>query len=93
MRPVLGGRGGEVRSAKTSRAVRASRRVGERRSKFQVGDATRANEQAPRDYRDRRGLVTELGPNTSEYRVEFDDGRQPTTGYLVSAWLDRVADG
>ena len=26
--------------------------------------------------------MTELGPGKSEYRVEFEDGRQPTTGYL-----------
>jgi hypothetical protein len=90
---VLGGRGGKVRSAKKARAVRANGRLGGRQPKFQVGDAARANDQAPSDYRDRRGLVTELGPGTSEYRVEFEDGRQPTTGYLVSAWLDRVADG
>lgn len=58
-----------------------------RKPKFQLGDRVRANDQAPGDYRERRGLITELGPGMSEYRVEFDDGQQPTTGYLMASWL------
>jgi hypothetical protein len=61
-----------------------------RKAKFQVGDRARANDQAPVDYRRREGFVTETGPGKSEYRVEFDDSVQPTTGYLMSWWLERV---
>ena len=60
------------------------------RGKFELGDRVRANDKAPGDYRERVGHVSELGPGQSEYRVEFDDGEQPTTGYLQSAWLERV---
>jgi hypothetical protein len=55
-----------------------------------VGDRVRANPQAPQDYRRRDGTITEIGPGASEFRVEFDDARQPTTGYLTSLWLDKV---
>jgi hypothetical protein len=53
-----------------------------------VGSRVRVNDQAPADYTSREGFVTELGPGQSEYRVEFDDGRKPTTGYLMAGWLD-----
>ena len=56
---------------------------------FRVGDVALANDSAPSDFRGRRGIVTEIGPGDVEYRVEFEDGRQPTTGYLSSAFLDR----
>jgi hypothetical protein len=56
--------------------------------KFQVGDHVRANSQAPGEYRERVGMITELGPGASDYRVEFDDGHQPTTGYLMFSWLN-----
>jgi hypothetical protein len=61
-----------------------------RPAQFTVGDPVAVNDQAPQDYRRRVGVVTEVGPGTSECRVEFEDGRQPTTGYLASAWLARV---
>lgn len=61
-----------------------------RRPKFVVGDAARANSKSPADYLGRSGLVTEIGTGKSEYRAEFEDGRQPTTGHLMSWWLDRV---
>jgi hypothetical protein len=59
-------------------------------ARFAIGDRVFANAQAPRDYRRRQGTVTELGPGESEFRVEFDDARQPTTGYLKLSWLDMV---
>jgi hypothetical protein len=68
--------------ARTARPARA------RRARFGLGDAVRASDDAPRDYAGRRGLVTELGPGTSEYRVEFEDGRRPTTGYLLARCLE-----
>lgn len=61
-----------------------------RESRFSIGDAVRANGKAPTGYRGRPGIVTELGPGDLEYRVEFDDGERPTTGYLTSGWLDRA---
>jgi hypothetical protein len=59
-------------------------------AKFAIGDRVRTSAQAPRDYRQRDGTVTEIGPGESEFRVEFEDGRRPTTGYLVSSCLDKV---
>ena len=57
-------------------------------SAIDIGSRVRANDQASPDYKGREGFVTELGPGKSEYRVEFDDGRKPTTGYLMAGWLD-----
>ena len=54
------------------------------------GDRVRANDRAPHEYRGRDGTITEIGPGEPEFRVEFDDGRQPTTGYLMSSWLDKA---
>jgi hypothetical protein len=54
-----------------------------------VRDQARANGHAPSDYRDRVGIITEIGSGKSEYRVEFEDGGRPTTGYLSSWCLDR----
>jgi len=82
--PVLG----RIKSS-AKRAARINAQLGGRKPKFQVGDRARANDQAPKDYAGREGIVTELGPGKSEYRVEFEDGRTPTTGYLMSWWLDR----
>jgi hypothetical protein len=58
--------------------------------KFQVGDRVRVNSKAPVDYVDRVGTVTELGPGELEYRVEFEDGQMPTTGYLSGTCLERA---
>ena len=60
---------------------------------FEVGDRCRVNAKGPGDYEGREGRITEVGPGESEYRVEFEDGEQPTTGYLTSSWLERVPDG
>jgi hypothetical protein len=57
-------------------------------AKCAIGDRVRANAQAPRDDRRRDGTVTEIGPGDSEFRVEFEDGREPTTGYLVASVLE-----
>jgi hypothetical protein len=57
------------------------------RPRLQVGGLVMANGRAPGNYRGRRGLITEIG-DVGEYRVEFDDGLQPTTGYLKAAWLE-----
>ncbi len=54
---------------------------------FAEGDWVLATEHAPEEYRGRNGVVTENGPGMSEFRVEFNDGRTPTTGYLRSSWL------
>jgi hypothetical protein len=59
-------------------------------STFSIGDRVRANDRAPHEYRGRDGTITEIGPGQPEFRVEFDDGRQPTTGYLMSSWLDKA---
>ena len=59
-----------------------------RKLSFALGDRVRANGQAPSDYRHRVGFITEIGRSDAEYRVEFDDGLQPTTGYLVARWLE-----
>ena len=58
---------------------------------FSVGDQVLANDHAPGDYRRRGGIITEVGPGTSEFRIEFEDGRLPTTGYLLSEWLYPVS--
>jgi hypothetical protein len=55
--------------------------------KFVIGDRVCANGKAPTEYRERVGFVTEIGPGDNEYRVEFDDGTAPTTGYLLMSWL------
>jgi len=87
---ALGRKGGRARTlAKLAAARRAAQFAG-RKPKFQVGDRARATDRAPTDYRRREGFVTEAGPGKSEYRVEFDDAIQPTTGYLMSWWLERV---
>ena len=56
---------------------------------YSVGDVVHVSSDAPRDYRGRTGTVTEIGPGDTEYRVEFEDGERPTTGYLPAAWLNR----
>ena len=56
---------------------------------YAVGDTVRVSSAAPKDYRGRTGIVTEVGPNDAEYRIEFEDGDRPTTGYLAAAWLVR----
>jgi hypothetical protein len=80
---------GRMTSPAKRRAAKIKAQLGGRKPKFQVGDHARANDQAPKDYAGRDGIVTELGPGKSEYRVEFEDGRTPTTGYLMSWWLER----
>ena len=37
------------------------------RRKFSVGDSAYVNDQAPADYRERTGIITEIGPGKSEY--------------------------
>jgi hypothetical protein len=58
-----------------------------RTRKFDVGDRVRVNGGGPADYRDRPGIITEIGPGEDEYRVEFEDDQRPTTGYLFSFCL------
>lgn len=57
--------------------------------KFQVGDRVNVNDKAPGDYAGRIGRIAGVGPNRSEYRVEFTDGGH-ADGYLMSWWLDRA---
>lgn len=56
---------------------------------FGVGDVVRVLPSAPIDYKGRLGIVTEIGPGDSEYRIEFEDGERPTTGYLPAASIVR----
>jgi hypothetical protein len=56
--------------------------------RFNVGDRVRTNNRAPAGFRARLGFVTEIGHNGWEYRVEFEDNLQPTTGYLKGIWLE-----
>jgi hypothetical protein len=63
--------------------------MADRALSFAVGDAVRASSNAPREFKGRIGVVTEIGPGDGEYRVEFEDGERPTTGYFPIAWLTR----
>jgi hypothetical protein len=56
---------------------------------FAVGDIVRVSPAAPLEYKGRTAIVTEIGPGDGEYRIEFEDGNRPTTGYLKAAWLIR----
>ncbi len=56
---------------------------------YAVGDVVRVSPVAPVEYKGRTGIVTEVGPGDGEYRIEFEDGDRPTTGYLIAAWLIR----
>ena len=56
---------------------------------YAVGDVVRVSPVAPVEYKGRTGIVTEIGPGDGEYRIEFEDGDRPTTGYLIAAWLIR----
>lgn len=57
--------------------------------RYTIGDTVRVSAAAPRDYKGRSGIVTEIGPGDGEYRIEFEDGETPTTGYLAAVWLSR----
>jgi hypothetical protein len=76
---------------RTAATAHADGHAGDRPPDFTIGDHVLANDLAPRDYRRRDGIVTEIGPGTLEFRIEFEDGRQPTTGYLLSQWLHRTS--
>jgi hypothetical protein len=56
---------------------------------FAVGDVVRVLSNGPGDFKGRTGIVTEIGPGEAEYRIEFEDGERPTTGYLAAACLGR----
>ena len=56
-------------------------------AKFSLGDRVRVNQNAPAEYRARIGIITEIGPEETEYRIELEDGHLPTTGYLASTCL------
>jgi hypothetical protein len=81
----------KVRKRTAATAPRANANADGRPAELSVGDQVIANDHAPGDYRGRGGIITEVGPGTSEFRIEFEDGRRPTTGYLISGWLDRVS--
>ena len=55
---------------------------------FTRGDIVMANGGAPGKYRDRRGHIIAVSADGAEFRIEFEDGLQPTTGYLKARWLD-----
>ena len=54
---------------------------------YTVGDMVRVSAAASPDYKGRSGIITEIGPGEGEYRVEFEDGDTPTTGYLPASCL------
>jgi hypothetical protein len=89
---ALGRLGGSVRSTAKRKAARKNAKRGGRPVKFQMADRVRVNDKAPTDYRDRIGTIFKIGPGRSEYGVEFgDDGTgNPSSGYLMSWWLDRA---
>jgi hypothetical protein len=88
---AAGRRGGRARSKAKQRAARLNAKFGGRPAKFSVGDRVVANDQAPSDYRERVGIVEEVGPGRSEYGVKFD-GDKRGRGYLMSWWLDRAGE-
>ncbi len=57
--------------------------------RFHIGDQVIVKEKALLEHRARRGLITEISSDGMECRVEFEDGRQPTTAYVLSKWLER----
>jgi hypothetical protein len=69
------------------------REMTERTRQFDVGAIVRVSSAAPVDYKGRTGIVTEIGPGDAEYRIEFEDGALPTTGYLAAAWLTLQPSG
>jgi hypothetical protein len=75
---------------KNPRAPKSHAKKPGRKPKLSVGEPARANDKAPAEYRNRFGIITELGPGRTDYRIEFEDGQRPTTGYLSSRWLDPV---
>ncbi len=87
---ALGRRGGKVVTPKKIAALRKNARLGGRKPKFQAGDRVRANDHAPGDYKERVGTVRAIGPGRAEYEVTFEpEGDKPTSGHLMSWWLDR----
>jgi hypothetical protein len=59
---------------------------------FTIGDFVETTSDAPPEYRQRVGFITETGPGHDEYRVEFEDGDTPTTGYLNAVYLREAQD-
>jgi hypothetical protein len=64
-----------------------------RTTQLDVGATVRVSAAGPAEYKGRTGIITEVGPGDAEYRIEFEDGALPTTGYLTGAWLTRQARG
>jgi hypothetical protein len=62
-----------------------------RESELALGDTVEIAPDAPAEYRRRIGFVTELGPGGREYRIEFEDGETPTTGYLKAECLRKTS--
>jgi hypothetical protein len=89
---ALGRRGGSVVTPKKIAAIRQNGLKGGRKPKFRIGDRVRGNEHAPNEYRDRVGVIVEVGPGKSEYGVAYADKPpdQPH-GYLMSWWLDAAS--
>ncbi len=87
---ALGRLGGRVVTPKKLAHLRRAAKFAGRKPKFAIGDRARANENAPGDYEDRIGIITEVGPGRAQYGIRFADGREPSTGHLMSWWLDRV---
>jgi hypothetical protein len=68
----------------------AKTKLGRQPAAFQLGDRVRAHGHAlPFDNAGRGGTVTKVEAGPSGHRVEFEDGRCPTSGYLKGEWLDR----
>lgn len=77
-----------------SRRLNAARRAASKRAadtpllRFAIGDDVKTRSAAPSGYRNRHGVITEIGAGGTEYRVEFEDGLRPTTAYLLATWLE-----
>lgn len=79
---------GRISTPAKRRAAKQNGRLGGRKPKFLVGDAVRANDQAPSLYAGMGvGAVVAIGPRRAEYRVRFA-GREVAA--LMSWWLDPV---
>jgi hypothetical protein len=85
---ALGRIGGSTSSPAKRRAARLNARKAGRKPKFEIGDLVIANDEAPGDYRGRRGRI-KARIERAQYDVAFDtaDGGH-ATGVLMSWWLD-----
>ncbi len=58
-----------------------------RKPKFIIGDRIIGREEGRASFRGRTGKVIEANPARSEYKVQFDDGRDE---WVNSPWIERT---